>query len=40
MDFDDSNNELIENQNLPESEENNPDIVSEVDIKIEEIDEE
>ena len=40
MDFDNSNNELIENPNLPDSEETPPDIVSEVDIKIEEIDEE
>ena len=40
MDFDDSNNELIENPNLPDSEENPPDVVSEVDIKIEEIGEE
>ena len=40
MDFDDSNNERIENPNLHESEENHPNIVSEVDIKIEEIDEE
>ena len=40
MDFDDSNNELIENRNLPDSEETPPAIESEVDIKIEEIGEE
>ena len=40
MDLDDSNSELIENPNLPDSEDNPPDVVSEVDIKIEEIGEE